>query len=56
LGVFPPWRPNRRDLRKYPGWDQIKISFGDKRERWDREVTLMNERDVLEKLKAATVK
>ena len=38
------------------GWDQIKISFGDKREKWDREVTLMNEPDVLEKLKAATVK
>jgi hypothetical protein len=37
------------------GSDQIKISFGDKRKKWDREVTLMNERDVLAKLKAATV-
>jgi hypothetical protein len=32
------------------GWDQIKISFGDKRQKWDREVTLMNESDVLTKL------
>jgi hypothetical protein len=31
------------------GWDQIKVSFGDKREKWESEVTLMNEREILAK-------
>ena len=37
------------------GWDEIVISFGDKSAKWDREAKLMREREVLEKLKAATI-
>jgi hypothetical protein len=37
------------------GWSEIAISFGGKRLKWDRTAKLMNERMVLDNLKAATV-
>lgn len=54
-------RPRRLDYRdvwlriENAGWDEVAISFGNKREKWERKATLMNEPAVLDRLKAATV-